>query len=85
MITDNMIEQAKIETLFQMSRTEFIESISENQNIHHDDVFNFKYPYGIVTISIRKIQDDTMYTNFQVDTSKGVQYIYQHAIPYHES
>lgn len=84
-ITDNMLEQVKIETLFQMSHTEFKDALQGHDTLQEDDVFDYDYPYGMVTVSIRKIQDDNVYAHFQITTSKGAEYLYQHTLSNHRA
>ncbi|RDW21930.1 hypothetical protein [Oceanobacillus chungangensis] len=71
-LTENQIEQVKIETLFQMQREQFKQEIKKYGIPNTDTIYHF--PDGIVKITIIRSINQTHELNISILTNKNHRY-----------
>ncbi|ALX48076.1 competence type IV pilus minor pilin ComGG [Lentibacillus amyloliquefaciens] len=79
-ITENQTEQIKIETLFQMARTQAKESIRTASETN--DTMSYTFPYGDVLVEYGKLNDHEYRLLFTIETDSGAKHVVNDQIFY---
>ena len=77
-ITDNQIEQLRVETLFQMGREQFIDDW-ENGRIEANPVV-YSFPYGETKIHYMQLEDSLYQLHAVISTADGFSYVIRHPV-----
>ncbi|MGM8213494.1 hypothetical protein ACLIBH_12020 [Virgibacillus sp. W0430] len=72
-VTHKQLEQIKVETLFQISRTKLKNEIKENK-FKHTNQITYQLQDGFVTITFMPIEENSYQMHFTILTNKNTYY-----------